>query len=283
MNEPKICLIISNNLKKVHSLGGLCYNMSMYLAIDIGGTKTLIALFSKRGKVIKRIKFKTAWKEKIFITDLANALESFKKYSIESIVVAIPGIVQKNYTVKFGNRDWANIDLISPIKGLFDCPIYFENDANLATLYEASFYHGKVIFLTFSTGIGGGIAKNKKIIPESSEFEPGHKFYEYNGVSSEWEDIAAASALEKFYHVDMATSLRGKKVMQDVAGRITLGLGEIIRDYQPNVVILGGPMGKIFKRFSKYLPKYSAKIVRPKRPLESVIYGCYLYAKRQKG
>ena len=32
----------------------------MYLAIDIGGTKTLIALFSKRGRVVQRRKFKTA-------------------------------------------------------------------------------------------------------------------------------------------------------------------------------------------------------------------------------
>ena len=253
----------------------------MNLSVDIGGTKTLIALFSERGYVLKRIKFKTAKGSKKFVADLAKALGDFKNYRISSVVVAIPGVVQKNYSVKFGNRNWPEIDLYTPIKNLFSCPIYFENDANLATLYEGSFYNGKVIFLTFSTGIGGGIVKDHKILPSAAKFEPGHKIYEYNGVRREWEDIAAASALEKYYHVDMATSLRKKIVMQDIAQRVALGLPDIIKSYSPDVIILGGPLGKIFKRYVKYLPDFEVKLARPKKPLESVIYGGYLYAKQK--
>jgi predicted NBD/HSP70 family sugar kinase len=192
-------------------------------------------------------------------------------------------VVQKNYSVSFGNRDWSGIDLYTPIKSLFDCPIYFENDANLATLYEGSFYRGKVVFLTFSTGIGGGVVKGGEILPESSSFEPGHKIYEYKGRSLEWEDIAAASALEKYYHVDMATELRKKEIMQDIAMRMTLGLVDVVKEYNPDVVVLGGPMGKIFRLYVKYLPRdLEVKYRRPKRPNESVIYGCYLYAKQKE-
>ena len=165
---------------------------------------------------------------------------------------------------------------------MFDCPIYFENDANLATLYESSFYAGRVVFLTFSTGIGGGIAEKGKLLPESSKFEPGHKVYTHNEKKAEWEDIAAASALERYYHVDQATELRKKKIMIDAANRIALGLPNIIDKYHPNVIIIGGPMGKIFKRFYKYLPNLGVKYRRPKRPLESVIYGCYLFSKSKK-
>ena len=247
----------------------------MYLAIDIGGTKTLIALFSKRGRVIRRFKFKTARKFNRFLGDLEVALAEFKKYKITAITVAIPGLVQKNCSVSLGNRDWGKIDLFAPIKSLFDCPIYFENDANLATLYESSFYTGRVVFLTFSTGIGGGVAEKGKLLPESSKFEPGQK-------KSEWEDIAAASALEKYYHVDQATDLRKKTIMMDVANRIALGLPNIIDKYHPDIVVIGGPMGKIFKRFYKYLPELGVKYRRPKRPLESVIYGCYLFSKNKK-
>ena len=255
----------------------------MYLAVDIGGTKTLIALFSRRGRVVKRIKFRTARKDTYFVRDLVKALEGFCERDISCVVVAIPGVVQKNYSVSFGNRDWDGIDLYTPIKKLFNCPIYFENDANLATLYEGSFYTGKTVFLTFSTGIGGGIVKDGQILPESSSFEPGHWIYEYAGRKMEWEDIAAASALERHYHVDMATDLRKKMIMQEVAERVALGLPEIIKRYSPDTIVLGGPLGKIFRRYVKFLPKLDVKFVRPKRPLESVIYGCYLYAKQEVG
>lgn len=254
----------------------------MYLAIDIGATKTLIALFSKRGRILRKIKFPTAQGSKTFIGDLERNLKPFAKHRVDSVVVAIPGIVQKNYTVSFGNRNWANIDIFTPIKSLFDCPIHFENDANLATIYEAYRLPGRTIFLTFSTGIGGGIAEKNHIV-DGEDFEPGHWLYQYGGKTAEWEDIAAASAIGKYYHVDAATSLRSKKIMQDIAARVYLGLPDIAAKFHPDTIVLGGPLGKIFRLYSKYLPKISGiKYRRPKRPLESVVYGCYLYARQKE-
>lgn len=259
------------------------YNRGMYLAIDIGGTKTLIALFSKRGRVVRRLKFKTAWKKEKFVADLTKNLQNFTKYAVESVVVAVPGSVQKNCSLALGNRDWGKFSLLKDLSNIFSCPIFFENDANLATIFESTGIKGKTVFLTFSTGIGGGVAENGQLDPCSSKLEPGHKIYEYTGKEKEWEDIAAASALEKVFHVDSATDLRGKKVMQDVAARVYLGLPDIVKKYKPDTIILGGPLGKIFKLYSKYLPKEpGVKYRRPKRPLESVIYGCYIFAKSKE-
>lgn len=255
----------------------------MYLAIDIGGTKTLIALFSRHGRVIRRRKFKTARGKETFISDLERNLRDFTRFKVKTVVVAIPGIVQKNYSVKFGNRDWKRIDLFTPIKNLFDKPIYFENDASLATLYESHGLDGKTVFLTFSTGIGGGIAEKDEILEESKALEPGHKLYTYKGETKEWEDIAAASALEKVYHVDYATDLRGKEILQDVAARVYLGVPDIVKEIEPKTIVFGGPLGKIFKLYSKYMPETpGVNYRRPKRPNESVIYGCYLYARNKE-
>lgn len=252
----------------------------MYLAIDIGGTKTLVALFSKRGRVVRRYKFKTAWKEDRFKRELVSVLQRFRKSRLEAVVVAVPGVVQKNCSVRLGNRDWGDFSLTNELSAIFDCPIYFENDANLAAVYESHKLPGKTVFLTFSTGIGGGIAERGKILPESDNFEPGHKIYSFNGKKLEWEDIAAARALERAYHVDSATDLRGKKVMTAIAERVYLGLPDIIDEYKPDSVILGGPLGKIFNLYVKYLPKSEGvRYRKPKRPLESVIYGCYLFGK----
>ena len=255
----------------------------MYLGIDIGGTKTLIALFSKKGRILRRKKFRTPQGSKKFLNELESNLKVFKKRKVKAVVVAIPGIVQKNYSVKFGNREWGGIDIFTPINDLFDCPIWFENDANLAVLYESHKLSGKVIFLTFSTGIGGGIAEKNHILPESNAFEPGHKRYLYNNQEKEWEDIAAASAIENYYHVDKATDLRGTEVLQDIANRIALGLPDVVKTHHPDTIVLGGPMGKIFKLYEPYVPKdLGVKFRRPKRPNESVIYGCYLYAKQKE-
>ena len=71
--------------------------------------------------------------------------------------------------------------------------------------------------------------------------------------------------------------------MKDIADRISLGIPDIIREHHPNIIILGGPMGKIFRLFEPYLPRdLGVELRRPKRPNESAIYGCYLYAKNQK-
>lgn len=255
----------------------------MYLAIDIGGTKTLIALFSRRGRVIRRRKFRTAQGYKSFMHELEANLEGFKGRRIKAVTVAIPGVVQKNYSVEFGNRNWKEIDLIGLLRKLFDCPIWFENDASLASLYEGYRLPGRTVFLTFSTGIGGGIVEKNRILDESSSFEPGHKKYEYDGRIREWEDIAAASAIENYYHVDKATDLRKAEIMKDVANRVSLGLSDIIKDYKPDTIILGGPLGRIFRLYTKYLPEdLGVKLKKPKRPNESVIYGCYLYAKQKE-
>lgn len=254
-----------------------------YLAIDIGATKTLIALFSRRGRVMRRIKFPTARGSKRFLNDLTTNLTNFQKYKIQAVVVAIPGTVHKNYSVHFGNRDWDDIDIFNPIKNLFNCPIYFENDANLATIYEGYKLPGRTMFLTFSTGLGGGLVENDKIVSGAEKFEPGRTKYLYDEKIQEWEDIAAASSIEKVYHVDAATDLRGKKTMQDIAARIYLGLPDIVKEFHPDNIVLGGPMGKIFRLYAKYLPKIQGvRYRRPKRPLESVIYGCYIYAKQKE-
>lgn len=255
----------------------------MYLAVDIGGTKTLVALFSKRGRVLRRCKFKTAWQQERFKRELISVLQRFRKARLAAVIVAVPGVVQKNCSVRFGNRDWGDFSLVAELSELFDCPIYFENDANLAAVYESHRLPGKTVFLTFSTGIGGGIAKRGQILPESNSFEPGHKIYSHNNRELEWEDIAASSALEKTFHVDSATSLRGKKLMMEIAERVYLGLPDIIKEYKPDNIILGGPLGKIFNLYVKYLPKNEGvKYRKPRRPLESVIYGCYLFGKNQK-
>lgn len=272
----------------------------MYLAIDIGGTKTLLALFSPHGLCLKRLKFETTSSPAAYTKSLYEHLRAFLPHDfcrrhIRAVTVAIPGVVKigpNSCSFKFGNLDWPHIDLIPPIKKLFDAKIFFANDANLATLYEATRplrKKGKSVYLTFSTGIGGGIAKNGKLLKTSDAFEPGHVKYTYQNTSKEWEDLASAKALIEAYQIPALQDLVLDDLhLEDLIARLSLGLLDIIDQESPETIIIGGPLAFLFKKFKKPLLeslKTSIKtehlrLLKARRPTESVIYGAYLYSKQ---
>lgn len=264
----------------------------MYLVIDIGGTKTLIAMFNKHGRILRKFKFKTPEKKSEFLAVLKSALVPFSlKYSAktEHIVIAVPGEIKDNIAVKFGNRAWKNLDFTKELKNLFDCKITLKNDADLATVYESSFHRGLTLYLTFSTGIGGGLARKGVLAKNSASVEPGHTYYIYNQKSAEWEDIASCAAIGAHYGCQ-ATSVRGKEAYSDIARRVSLGLPEVIQRYHPDCIVIGGPLALQFPHFIKeLLPLVRQKLpktrklpllVPARRPKEAVIYGGYYFAKK---
>ena len=285
----------------------------MYLTVDIGGTKTFIALFDARGHIVKADKFPTDHNLNAFLNTFFNHLEPFQNPAPTNIVVAVAGLVKNNHPTWFGNLPWQKPPLEKTIKKLFNCPIFFLNDADLACYYEAHFYQGKTIYLTFSTGIGGGIATTKKLSnpkkstkpghkifiqkPDyqtvlnsaSATFEPGHQTYNFNGKMLEWEDFAAASAIKKAYDNRDVTSLSSKSALLDIALRVSVGLIDIINEHHPDTIVLGGPLALTYKKWRlplKIILKTSLeknqkapKIHRAKRPNLCVSYGAYLYGK----
>lgn len=297
----------------------------MFLGIDIGGTKTLIALFSSHGFILKRLKFPTPSNQTDFINSLIHNLDflistNIRK-KIKAITVAIPGkiVFEQNYcSFKFGNLSWSDIDLVSPLKKMFNCKIFFANDANLATLYESSRLANtpsKIIYLTFSTGIGGGISENGKLLSSSDSFEPGHKIYSYYDKTLEWEDLASAKALSELYSSPLKHFHLSDKNLKDLIVRLSLGLIDIISSESPNLIIIGGPLSYLFNQFKKPLisslktaletqiPRSKAsstqksstealkvsnapkrqnlpKFIKSRHPLESTIRGTYIYSKQ---
>lgn len=260
----------------------------MYLTIDIGGTKTFIALFDKSGHIKKSLKFPTDKNEKTFLNKLFIHLKQLEiTENPQNIVVAIPGLVENNSPKWFGNLPWQDPPIAETLKKLYTSPIYFENDANLATLYESKFYSGKLIYLTFSTGIGGGLAENGRLLESSVSFEPGHKIYIYDKTPREWEDLASAKALIKALKADKITSVFSPKKLREIARRVSLGLEDLIREYRPDTVVIGGPLGLILPRFRLHLyyrlraslPRNIPlpKLRKAKNPTRSVSYGAYLY------
>jgi predicted NBD/HSP70 family sugar kinase len=264
----------------------------MIVAVDTGGTKTLVTAFSKDGIAGKMIKFKTPPREEDYVSMLRETLQAnYGGQRVEAIVVALPGIVKDGIAVWCNNLHWKNFDVITPLKGVLgDTPIYVENDANLAGLAETRAHSPmplSSLYVTISTGIGTGITTNGVIDPGLRLSEGGRMLVEYNGRVREWESFASGQAIYKAYD-QYARDITSKRTWNEIADRISRGFLAAIPLLQPEVIIIGGSIGTYFDQYApqletilkSHLPPHipCPQLIPAKHPEEAVIYGCYYYA-----
>lgn len=269
----------------------------MYLTIDLGATKTLLALFEPDGQLIKHSRIPTEPDLKKYLNNLYKHLKPYTKYKIKNIVFAVAGIVQHGRPYLITRLHWNNPPLDFPVKKLFTCPIYFINDANAATLYESQFYSGYTMYLTFSTGLGGGLALDGKLLLEDSDdFEPGQDYVTFKDKRIYWTNIASAQSVGKFYD-SRVTKIFNPKILRDISLRLASGLAPLISKYRPDTIIFGGALGSILNRYRIFLIRdlkrliaisketspnkvKLPRLVRAKKPLRSTTFGALLYAKQ---
>lgn len=269
----------------------------MYLAVDIGGTKTLLAVFSVTGEIVAKYKINTSKNYKKFLASLELALKNqLGHYKLLYCCCGVPGRLerQRGIALDFGNLPWHNTPIKEDIQQLLgDTPIVIENDAKLAGLSEALLVHNKykeVLYLTIGTGIGDGIIINGKIDKNLADSEAGFMVLPHEGSLKRWEDFASGKALLNRFG-KKASQLEDPAAWATYAKDLALGLYELIAVIGPEVVIIGGGVGAHFDKFGSQLnielKKLENDMVKmpqvraAKRPEEAVIYGCYDYIKQQ--
>jgi predicted NBD/HSP70 family sugar kinase len=264
----------------------------MLVAVDTGGTKTLVASFLEDGRIGEQFKFPTPKTTHEWTVMLKEVLEShFGSEKIDAVVVAMPGIVKNGVAVWCNNLKWANFDVLSALKGVLGgAPLFIENDANLAGLAETrqlkEIPHLS-LYVTVSTGIGSGIITDGIIDPALRYSEAGRSLVEFDGSVREWETFASGKAIYKAYG-KYAHDITSKRIWHNIADRISRGFLAIIPVLQPDVIIIGGSIGTYYEKYGKdltgilkeHLPSHIGmpKIVQAKHPELAVIYGCYYYA-----
>jgi len=266
----------------------------MLVAVDTGGTKTLVASFGKDGKLGQQIKFATPKDHAEYIKALRSTLqEQFEGQQVEAIIIATPGVVKNGVIIwGGGNLDsWRNVNIVSELAGVLGkAPIFLENDANLAGLGETRFLKTippQSLYVTISTGIGTGIITEGHINQDLRNSEAGHALIEFDGIVREWESFASGKAIYKAYG-KYAHDITSKRTWNQIADRISRGFLALIPILQPEIIIIGGSMGTYFDKFGKQLqgllnerlPAHipCPKFVQAKYPELAVIYGCYYYA-----
>ncbi len=271
----------------------------MFAAVDVGGTKTLVAVFAKYGKVVEQVKFPTPENYDDFKIELAKNVAGLSTTEFQKCVVAIPGLVdrRRGIGIAFGNLKWQNVPVGIDAETIFNCPVAVENDANLAGLseaYELRKDYCKVLYITVSTGIGSGFIVNGKIDPDTEDAELGHILLGYKGELRRWQDFASGKAIvSQFGKRASDIPANDTKTWGIIARNIAIGLVAAIATYTPDAVVIGGGVGTHLSKFKKLLDKEldayknpmvsSPPILPARRAEEAVIYGGYLYAKQSTG
>lgn len=264
----------------------------MILAIDIGGTKTLLGLFDERGKLVKTKRFETPTEYQDFVSLLRESVTGFTTKPIKQCVAAVPGKLDRMRGIAevFGNLPWRDVPIASDIAKITGAVTHIENDARLAGLGEAVLlpqYH-KVLYITVSTGIGSSLVVDGKLDPNHLDAEVGHMMLEHRGKIQTWESFASGKAIYNHFG-KKASELDKPSEWYIVARNIAIGLINVIATTTPEAVVIGGGVGTHLPKFQDRLEEelllYKSDIVNiptilpAKNPEEAVLYGAYELSK----
>ena len=153
--------------------------MDYYVGIDLGGTNVRIAKVDDDGRIVQDViapSHGLEGPEKIE-ENILDLLKQFDLTDVKSIGLAIPGPVdgERNVITQATNIPGCEgYPFAANMQQETGIPVFLDNDANAAGLAEAVLGAGRgyheVYFLTHSTGIGGALVIDGKVIS-------GHKGY----------------------------------------------------------------------------------------------------------
>lgn len=270
----------------------------MYLAVDIGGTKTLIASLDTDGNVVEKIKFPTPKDYQQFLAELASNVANLTAKDFSLAEIGVPGRVnrQEGLVYALGNLPWRDAPIGPDVSRILrGVPTQIENDARLGGLAEAvplSHKYRRILFLTISTGIGGALIEDGKIVKALEDVEMGKMPLIFDGKPTAWEDFAGGRPLVAKYG-KLAREITDPQAWQDIGQNIAYGVGVACAFLMPQVIVFGGGVGQFINRFRSTVESYLEKELHPevKRPealLEAhhkedgVIYGCYELIKQSQ-
>lgn len=250
------------------------------LAIDFGGTRTRAAWFAgddlelaARQETRSRVEEgQEAVIARIIETGRAVLPEAER---IKAVGICAPGPLDPaTGTIRHARTlpGWKDVPLAGILEEAFEAPAYMQNDGNLGALAE---YHrgaaqgrDPAVYMTISTGIGGGAVVNGALFTGGAglAIEPGHLVFTLpGGEVHRLEDLASGTAIGETARARLAANdtpsmlreaahVDGKAVGEaalagdglalaiiEAAGRwLGLGLVNVAHLLNPQVIVLGG-------------------------------------------
>lgn len=154
--------------------------MKTVIGIDLGGTNVRVAKISESGNVLQEVKspsYGMEGPEKVVpnIISLIKQIDGYQE--CVGIGIGVPGPVDTvNKVMKLSSnlKGFTDFPMAAKIEEAVGIPTFLDNDANCAGLAEALIGAGKdfpiVYYTTISTGIGGALVINGKLVSGKSGY-----------------------------------------------------------------------------------------------------------------
>ncbi len=259
--------------------------MSVIVAIDIGGTQLRVSIYPKDSIVpINVQRAPTRGMEDGAYDRLTVLIDSvWPKESVEAISVAAPGPLNPHTGLVIETPNipaWKNYPLAEMLSKRYHVPVFLGNDANMAILgewrYGAGRGHHDLVYLTLSTGIGGGAICGDKLVEGCNGMatELGHLTVLTDGpvcscgVRGHLEAVASGPAIAKYVSEKIAegrpsslkseatfdarrvaqAAMQGDELSKEVFVRAGTFIGQAVADFlhifNPSIVIFGGGVSR---------------------------------------
>jgi glucokinase len=269
----------------------------LILGIDLGGSKILTAVVNSRGEMLSSDESATPATEgrEVVIQSIVDSAHSALGQAsrtiseISAIGIGAPGISNPEAGILFTSPNlpgWRNVLLRDIIQNKLGKKAFLINDANAAALGE--FYFGAArgvrnfIYVTLSTGIGGGIVIDGKIYGGAigAAGEVGHMTIDDKGPICNcgnrgcWETLASGTALAREARHRIKESIRtlileyaegdvekvtaevihsaaeqgdslAKKLISRTGYYVGVGLANLINIFNPELIVIGGGLSNI--------------------------------------
>lgn len=213
-----------------------------YIAVDLGGTNIRAACGTQDGQLLVRVSHRTqaADGESAVILRIIGAIREVwpdAPTGARAIGISVPGPLdaRRGVIVKAPNLPgWSNVPLGNIIAETLHVRTQLGNDANLAALAEYRFGAGRdhddMIYLTLSTGIGGGVICDGRLLlgVKGLAAELGHMSVDMNGPRCNCGNIGCVEAIAA-----------GPAIARTAVTRIQAGEHSIIPD------LVGGHLSRV--------------------------------------
>lgn len=255
------------------------------VGIDIGATYVRLGILSKDGILMKSIKESVTDQRTTHglvdqLVSIYNRLP-LKDYSITGVGVGIPGPVKpgSGYVYVFPNLQIEAFDVAQALEKRLHLPVKVTNDANAAAFGEALLGAGRgyraVQFVTISTGIGGGLVLDGKLVTGRHGFaqEVGNMMLTPTGPRPNpsmnpgcWEAYCSGTSLvrqakEMGISITHAGEVFSNKSLTGLVDTwldyMAIALANMVTLYEPDVFVLGGG---VMKSQALFLDKLQKKI-----------------------
>ena len=248
-------------------------------AVDIGGTKIAVGAVTHEGKVINRLECATA-PEAGFDPAMQRTKGMLRQAAASAgaefagIGVACPGPLDP-YTGIIGDvgtlPGWQGFNLVAELEQEFGVSVAVENDADAVALAEVTWGAAKgaerFIYITVSSGIGGGIILSGKLYRGADGAHPelGHQVIDASGplcycrAHGCWESLASGPAMTSWMREQPGAPELTAAQICTLAGQgdplarrcveregyyLGLGLANLITLFTPDAIALGGGVMK---------------------------------------